>query len=45
MNLLTGWDNLYCDICGKKFGRLYVSDDYALEFQCNDCIPKEDNKK
>ena len=41
MNLLTGWDELVCDNCRKTLGRIYVSDDYGLEVQCNQCIEKE----
>lgn len=42
MNLLTGWDSLTCDICQKKLGRIYVSDDWGLEVQCNECEGKEE---
>ena len=45
MNLLTGWDNLYCSKCDKKLGRIYVTDDYGLEVHCNECVLKEDNQK
>ena len=41
MNLLIGWDELTCGICGKKLGRIYVSDDWGLDVQCNECEKKE----
>jgi DNA-directed RNA polymerase subunit RPC12/RpoP len=44
MNLLTGWDELICSNCQKKLGRIYVSDDWGLEVQCNECEKKEIEK-
>ena len=44
MNLLTGWDELYCNTCNKKLGRIYVTDDWGLDVQCNECEAKEETK-